>query len=136
MPGMSGRFLVVNSVTTGLAGPAVAAWWEAAWAGEASNAPAAIRGSANFAILDMACPWLKGDRSIVEARQARRLEALERLEEGDFYILCPDNDVNRALDEKRIAWAAGDIIENRPPLSRWHPDYADAFKTYLSIPRG
>ncbi|MBX9468426.1 MAG: SDR family NAD(P)-dependent oxidoreductase [Rhizobium sp.] len=61
---------------------------------------------------------------------------LESLERGDFYILCPDNDVPRAMDEKRIAWAAGDIIENRPPLSRWHPDYADAFKTYLSIPRG
>lgn len=61
---------------------------------------------------------------------------LESLVRGDFYILCPDNDVNRALDERRIAWAAGDIIENRPPLSRWHPDYADAFRTYLSIPRG
>lgn len=61
---------------------------------------------------------------------------LESLVSGDFYILCPDNEVPRALDEKRIAWAAGDIIENRPPLSRWHPDYADAFKTYLSIPKG
>jgi NAD(P)-dependent dehydrogenase (short-subunit alcohol dehydrogenase family) len=61
---------------------------------------------------------------------------LESLVAGDFYILCPDNEVTRALDEKRIAWAAGDIIENRPPLSRWHPDYADAFKTYLSIPKG
>lgn len=50
---------------------------------------------------------------------------------GDFYILCPDHDVNRALDEKRIAWAAGDIIENRPPLSRWHKDYADAFTASL-----
>jgi len=56
---------------------------------------------------------------------------MDSLETGDFYILCPDNDVSRALDEKRIAWAAGDIIENRPPLSRWHPDYADAFKSYL-----
>jgi NAD(P)-dependent dehydrogenase (short-subunit alcohol dehydrogenase family) len=49
------------------------------------------------------------------------------LERGTFYILCPDNDVDRPLDEKRIAWAAGDIVENRPPLSRWHPDYAEAF---------
>ena len=57
---------------------------------------------------------------------------MESLERGDFYILCPDNDVSRALDEKRIAWAAGDIVENRPPLSRWHPDYADAFKAYLA----
>lgn len=61
---------------------------------------------------------------------------LQSLVRGDFYILCPDNEVTRALDEKRIAWAAGDIIENRPPLSRWHPDYADAFKTYLSVPKG
>lgn len=28
---------------------------------------------------------------------------LERLTFGDFYILCPDNDVHRELDEKRIA---------------------------------
>jgi NAD(P)-dependent dehydrogenase (short-subunit alcohol dehydrogenase family) len=50
---------------------------------------------------------------------------------GDFYILCPDNEVTRAVDEKRIAWAAGDIVENRPPLSRWHPDYKDAFAEFL-----
>jgi NAD(P)-dependent dehydrogenase (short-subunit alcohol dehydrogenase family) len=56
---------------------------------------------------------------------------LARVEAGDFYILCPDNDVPRALDEKRIAWAAGDIIENRPPLSRWHEDYKDAFAAYV-----
>ncbi|PIS99374.1 short-chain dehydrogenase [Bradyrhizobium nitroreducens] len=56
---------------------------------------------------------------------------LARLEAGDFYILCPDNDVPRTLDEKRMLWAAGDIVENRPPLSRWHPDYADAFKRFV-----
>jgi len=56
---------------------------------------------------------------------------LARLEAGDFYILCPDNDVPRALDEKRMLWAAGDIVENRPPLSRWHPDYADAFARFV-----
>ena len=56
---------------------------------------------------------------------------IARLEAGDFYILCPDNEVTRAIDEKRIAWAAGDIVENRPPLSRWHPDYADAFAKFV-----
>ncbi|WP_394691466.1 SDR family NAD(P)-dependent oxidoreductase [Hoeflea sp.] len=56
---------------------------------------------------------------------------MESLARGDFYILCPDNDVDRATDEKRIAWAAGDIIENRPPLSRWHPDCAESFAAYL-----
>lgn len=53
------------------------------------------------------------------------------LERGDFYILCPDNDVERSTDEKRILWAAGDIVENRPPLSRWHPEFAAAFKAFV-----
>ncbi len=57
---------------------------------------------------------------------------LERLGFGDFYILCPDNDVLRRLDERRILWAAGDIVENRPALSRWHPDHAAAFAAYLA----
>ena len=39
--------------------------------------------------------------------------------------------MNRATDEKRMAWAMGDIIENRPALSRWHPDYAAAFEAYM-----
>jgi NAD(P)-dependent dehydrogenase (short-subunit alcohol dehydrogenase family) len=55
---------------------------------------------------------------------------------GDFYILCPDNDVTRELDARRILWAAGDIIENRPPLSRWHPDYKDAFAEFAKARRG
>ncbi|QND55428.1 SDR family NAD(P)-dependent oxidoreductase [Mesorhizobium huakuii] len=56
---------------------------------------------------------------------------LESLVRGDFYILCPDNDVARPLDEKRMAWAIGDIIENRPALSRWHPDHKDAFAAFI-----
>ena len=50
---------------------------------------------------------------------------------GDFYILCPDNDVTRDMDERRILWAAEDIIENRPALSRWHPDYKAAFAEFM-----
>jgi NAD(P)-dependent dehydrogenase (short-subunit alcohol dehydrogenase family) len=56
---------------------------------------------------------------------------IERIDAGDFYILCPDNDVPRSLDERRILWAAGDIVENRPALSRWHPDYAEAFAEFV-----
>jgi NAD(P)-dependent dehydrogenase (short-subunit alcohol dehydrogenase family) len=56
---------------------------------------------------------------------------IERIDAGDFYILCPDNDVPRQLDERRILWAAGDIVENRPALSRWHPDYAEAFAAFV-----
>jgi NAD(P)-dependent dehydrogenase (short-subunit alcohol dehydrogenase family) len=50
---------------------------------------------------------------------------------GDFYIICPDNEVSSEVDNKRIAWAAQDITENRPPLSRWHPDFKDAFDAFL-----
>ena len=54
---------------------------------------------------------------------------------GDFYVLCPDNDVTREMDEKRMFWAAHDIIENRPALSRWHPDYKEAFAEFMKAPR-
>lgn len=50
---------------------------------------------------------------------------------GDFYILCPDNDVTREIDNRRILWAAQDITENRPALSRWHPDHKTAFEQFL-----
>ncbi len=56
---------------------------------------------------------------------------LTALERGDFYVLCPDNETTREMDRKRIRWAAEDITENRPPLSRWHPDYRDAFAQYM-----
>ncbi|WP_170482189.1 SDR family NAD(P)-dependent oxidoreductase [Ruegeria arenilitoris] len=52
------------------------------------------------------------------------------MSKGDFYILCPDNDVPPERDKRRVTWALGDIIENRPALSRWHPDYADAFAKF------
>ncbi len=51
--------------------------------------------------------------------------------QGEFYIICPDNEVSSELDALRIRWAADDITENRPPLSRWHPDYADAFAAFV-----
>lgn len=55
---------------------------------------------------------------------------IERMTEGDFYVLCPDNDVDSTRDNRRAAWSVGDIIENRPALSRWHPDYKDAFSEF------
>jgi NAD(P)-dependent dehydrogenase (short-subunit alcohol dehydrogenase family) len=56
---------------------------------------------------------------------------IEGMAAGTFYILCPDNEVTREIDNRRILWAAQDITENRPPLSRWHPDYKAAFAEYL-----
>ncbi len=58
-------------------------------------------------------------------------ELLHRMARGDFYIVCPDNDVTAAIDHARMRWNLDDIIENRPALSRWHPDWADAFAAYM-----
>ena len=49
----------------------------------------------------------------------------------DFYIICPDNETTPEMDRKRMAWAMGDLVEGRPALSRWHPDYKAAFDTYM-----
>jgi hypothetical protein len=57
---------------------------------------------------------------------------LQRLGAGDFYILCPDNAVDRATDEKRMRWAMDDVVLNRPALSRWHPDFEAAFAQYMA----
>ena len=64
---------------------------------------------------------------------AQRL--IQGLERNEFYILCQDNETTRDQDERRILWAAGDLIENRPALSRWHPDYKEAFEAFMKPPR-
>ena len=55
---------------------------------------------------------------------------LAALERGDFYIICPDGEVTREMDAKRMLWATHDIIENRPPLTRWHPDFKAGFDAF------
>jgi NAD(P)-dependent dehydrogenase (short-subunit alcohol dehydrogenase family) len=57
---------------------------------------------------------------------------IEGLEARDFYILCEDNETTRTIDEKRILWAAEDLIENRPALSRWHPDWKASFDAFIA----
>ena len=56
---------------------------------------------------------------------------VEGMTAGDFYIICIDNETTPEMDAKRMRWAVGDIIENRPALSRWHPDHKDAFAAYM-----
>src|SRR3981081_1192300 len=74
----------------------------------------------------------RGDKPAADWTPEQTIDfMIERIDAGDFYILCPDNDVPRPLDERRILWAAGDIVENRPALSRWHPDYAEAFAEFV-----
>ncbi len=54
---------------------------------------------------------------------------VQAVDNGDFYIICPDGEVSESMDKKRIQWGAGDITDNRPPLSRWHQD----FKSVASV---
>jgi len=56
---------------------------------------------------------------------------ISELDKGLFYIVCPDNDVDRETDNLRMTWTMQDITQDRPPLSRWHPDYKDKFNDYL-----
>lgn len=55
----------------------------------------------------------------------------EALAKNDFYIICPDNETTLETDRKRMSWAAGDVINNRPALSRWHPGYKAEFEEYM-----
>ena len=54
-------------------------------------------------------------------------ELVEHLRREAFYVICPDNEVTRELDAKRLQWAADDMIKGRPALSRWHPEFRDVF---------
>jgi len=56
---------------------------------------------------------------------------IDRVRSGDFYILVPDNETRREVDELRIMWGAADMTEGRPALSRWHPSYKTAFDEYM-----
>lgn len=56
---------------------------------------------------------------------------IEGLTAGDFYILCPDDETPPEIDRKRILWGAGDITENRSPLSRWDPAYKAAYDRFM-----
>jgi hypothetical protein len=57
---------------------------------------------------------------------------LEGIAAGDFYIFCEDDETTREQDRKRMLWAAQDLIENRPALSRWHPDWKEAFERFMA----
>ena len=57
---------------------------------------------------------------------------LDGLARDEFYILCQDNETTREQDERRILWSAQDLIANRPALSRWHPDWKEAFDQFMT----
>ncbi len=56
---------------------------------------------------------------------------LEGIARGSFYLWCLDNETTREVDNRRVLWNALDIVEDRPALSRWHPDWKDAFAAFV-----
>jgi len=46
-----------------------------------------------------------------------------KMEEGKFYVICPDNDVSEEMDKKRMLWDREDLVRGRPPLTRWRENY-------------
>lgn len=59
------------------------------------------------------------------------LYMLDKVRDGEFYVLVPDNETKRELDQLRIMWAAGDVAEGRPPLSRWDKDHKPLYEEYV-----
>jgi NAD(P)-dependent dehydrogenase (short-subunit alcohol dehydrogenase family) len=46
-----------------------------------------------------------------------------KMKEGKFYVICPDNDVDEETDRRRMMWSVGDVVEGRPPLTRWREEW-------------
>ncbi|TGJ86059.1 hypothetical protein E0Z10_g2723 [Xylaria hypoxylon] len=54
-----------------------------------------------------------------------------KMAEGQFWVLCPDNDVTEDTDKRRVQWNTNDVLLGRPPLSRWREEYKDEFKEWM-----
>ncbi|KAL8381111.1 hypothetical protein RB595_005407 [Gaeumannomyces hyphopodioides] len=54
-----------------------------------------------------------------------------RMDEGRFYVLCPDNDVSEETDRRRVLWSAGDLAEGRPPLTRWREEWKERAAEFI-----
>lgn len=57
---------------------------------------------------------------------------VSKMGEGRFYIICPDNDVSEETDKKRMLWSVGDIVEGRPPLTRWREEYKKEAEEWMA----
>ncbi|KAI1162650.1 hypothetical protein F5B18DRAFT_623082 [Nemania serpens] len=54
-----------------------------------------------------------------------------KMAQGQFWVLCPDNDVTEDTDRRRILWNADDAVLGRPPLSRWRSEYKGEFQAWM-----
>jgi hypothetical protein len=56
----------------------------------------------------------------------------KKMAAGQFWVLCPDNDVTEEVDRKRMLWTAGDAVNGRPPLSRWRDEFKGEFADWMA----
>ena len=55
-----------------------------------------------------------------------------KMDEGKFWALCPDDDVDEQTDRRRMMWTAGDAVYNRLPLSRWREEYKGEAEEWMA----
>ncbi|KAI0009333.1 NAD(P)-binding protein [Xylariaceae sp. FL0662B] len=55
-----------------------------------------------------------------------------KMREGQFWVLCPDNDVSEDMDRRRMLWTADDAVKGRPPLSRWREEFKGEFAAWMA----
>ncbi|KXJ96847.1 hypothetical protein Micbo1qcDRAFT_3566 [Microdochium bolleyi] len=55
-----------------------------------------------------------------------------KMAEGQFWVLCPDNEVSEATDRKRMLWSSGDAVNGRKPLSRWREEYKEEVAEFMA----
>ena len=56
----------------------------------------------------------------------------QKMGEGVFYVICPDNDVSVDKDRRRMLWGVRDIVGERPPLSRWREEYKGEAEEWMA----
>ncbi|KAF9729641.1 hypothetical protein PMIN06_003244 [Paraphaeosphaeria minitans] len=55
-----------------------------------------------------------------------------KIRDEKFYIVCPDNDVSEETDKKRMLWTVGDIVNERPPMTRWRPEFKGEAEEWMA----
>ncbi|KAK7182026.1 hypothetical protein DPSP01_006257 [Paraphaeosphaeria sporulosa] len=56
----------------------------------------------------------------------------QKIADEKFYIICPDNDVSEETDKKRMLWTVGDIVNERPPLTRWRAEFKEEAEEWMA----
>jgi len=55
-----------------------------------------------------------------------------KMQAKKFYIICPDDQVTEETDKKRMLWSVGDIVNERPPLTRWREEYKEEAEKWMA----